>query len=102
MAKKNVGGIASMLNKSGVKPKMVVHAYMSQGDEPVEVDDSQYLKDDMDRSTKTIDAIEKQLETWVPEDIAAKVKKQLEAELDRERIRVAELKAQLKIREARK
>jgi hypothetical protein len=101
MAKKDIGGLARMMNKTSVKPKLQVHAYMAE-DEPCEVfDDSKYLKEDLARCNRTITAIENQLKTWVPEDIAAKVKKQLEANLEREQTRAAELKAQLKARKAR-
>ena len=96
------GEMAKMLDKVKARtPKLQVHAYMSEGDEVEPIDDSRFLKEDLARCNRTIKAIEKELETWVPEDVAAKVKKQLEANLEREKGRVAELKAQLKARKAR-
>ena len=97
------GDMAKMMDKVRVRsPKLQVHAYMAEENEvPDSFDDTRFLKDDLARCNRTIKAIEKELETWVPEDVAAKVKKQLEANLEREKGRVAELKAQLKARKAR-
>ena len=81
-------------------PKFDMHVYVPSKDEPrfSEEDETKYLKKDLKRETEKISKYEKILRAWVPEDVAAKAKKEVERQLAECRIRVSELKAKIKVR----
>jgi hypothetical protein len=62
------------------------------------VDDNKYLKEDLKRERARITKYQSVLDTWVPEDVAAKAKKEVEQKLAECKIRVRELRARIKVR----
>lgn len=81
-------------------PELEVSVYLPHKNEGVEPmhDDSKYLKEDLKREVKRAAEYDKILETWVPEDVAAQAKKEVEKKLAECKIRVRELKARIKVR----
>jgi hypothetical protein len=94
-----MGKLAGMMDGMERKPKPRLHisAHVDTYDEPpVVYDDSKYLRKDLKRCEETIKKIRSELDTFIPEDVAAKVKKSLEDQLESEKDRIAELKLQIK------
>jgi hypothetical protein len=88
MAKRASGKLAK------VTPELRIEARMSTPF-PGEGSDDKYLKEDMARVKKEIAAIEKALDNWIPEDVAARAEKSLRSELAVKKARIAELDARL-------
>lgn len=98
------GGIGSMLSnvtagktgKTG-KPKLSVSAYVSvpyKGESSIP--STKYEKEEYERTLKEVKAIEAALESWIPEDVAERARKSLEAELEVKKAHAQECKARLK------
>lgn len=80
-------------------PKIEVSVYVPSRDEPLKpMDDNKYLKEDLKREVERTMKYEKVLNNWVPEDVAAMAKKEVERKLAECKIRVRELKARIKVR----
>jgi hypothetical protein len=95
-----MGKMADMMAGGPRKPQPRLHIsahvddYDIAGEMPF--DDTKYLRKDLARVKGTIKKIESELATFVPEDVAEKVRKSLEAQLASEKDRVAELRLQIK------
>ena len=92
--------MASMMGGMEKKPKPRLHinARVSEyGDDLVEeYDDSKYLKEDLARCKATIKKIQSELDTFIPEDVAAKVRGALTDQLESEKNRVEEIRLRIK------
>jgi DNA integrity scanning protein DisA with diadenylate cyclase activity len=82
------------------KPRVEVSVYVKDRDDIVGVpyDENKYLKKDLVREVERVAKYEKVLKHWVPEDIAAKAKEEVEKKLAESKIQVRELKARIKVR----
>lgn len=90
------GEIASHLSglKKKWKPTLQVNAFVSEP-MPEPVAETKYLREDLKRCKVECAAIQKALDNWVPEDVAARAEKSLRKELKRKHARMAELEARL-------
>jgi hypothetical protein len=57
-----------------------------------------YLKKDLEREVERAMKYAKILDNWVPEDVAAKAKAEVERQLAESKLRVRELKGRIKVR----
>jgi hypothetical protein len=80
------------------KPKFEVSVYVPARDEANSIDDTKYLKEDLKREVERAMKYEKILKNWVPEDVAAKAKAEVEQKLAESKLRVRELKGRIKVR----
>jgi len=91
-------GIGSMLsNVKAGKATMSVSASVSvpyKGESSIPP--SKYEKEEYERTLKEVKAIEQALENWIPEDVAERARKSLEAELEVKKAHAQEIKARLK------
>jgi hypothetical protein len=99
-----MGKMAKMMGgmKRKPKPRLHISARVDSYSDVTEVpyDETKYLVEDLGKCEAAIKKIESELETFIPEDVAAEVKKSLENQLAEEKDRVSELK--LKIKNAKK
>lgn len=100
-----MGKMATMMGGMEKKPKARLHisAHVdSYGGAEVEspYDDTKYLRKDLARCKATIKKIQSELDTFIPEDVAAKVKDSLVEQLESEKNQVEEIR--LKIKHAKK
>ncbi len=94
-------GIGEMLrkNKGLKKPSIEVSVYKPHsGDSPISMDDTKYLKKDLQREKKSVLEFEEILEKWVPEDIAAMARKEVEQKLAESKLRIKDVRARIKLR----
>jgi hypothetical protein len=101
MAYKMTDALMRHRRRGGLKksPNVEVSVYVPSSDEPkLAVDDKKWLKKDIQRAVEKVARYEKVLHNWVPEDIAAKAKKEVEQKLAEQKLHVREMKARLKIR----
>lgn len=88
------GHLKSMAPK--LKPTLRINAYVDSYGGPAEPTESdKYLKEDAKRYKAEIAQIEKALDEWVPEDVAARAEKSLRLELKRKKAELIRVKAQL-------
>ena len=100
-----MGKMATMMGGMNKKPQPRLHisAHVDNygGEEPSDpYDDVKYLKKDLSRCQATQKKIQSELDTFIPEDVAAKVKKSLEEQLESEKLSEEETK--MRIRHAKK
>lgn len=79
------------------KPRLSINAYVSvpyKGESPMP--SSKYEREEYERTLKEIKAIESALDNWIPEDVAERAKKSLEAELEVKKAHAQECKARMK------
>ena len=94
-----IGGLLRNKNMLKKKPTLEVSVYKSHGGEAVEsMDDTKYLKQDLKRQKKSVLEFEEILEKWVPEDIAAMARKEVEKKLAESKLRITETRARIKLR----
>lgn len=94
----NIGTMLSNVSSGRTgKPKLNVSAYVSvpyKGESAIP--STKYEKEEYERTLKEVKAIESALENWIPEDVAERARKSLEAELEVKRAHAQECKARLK------
>lgn len=78
------------------KPTLQIHASVDAYPPPMAMDETKYLKKDLERYKEEIGHIEKALSEWIPEDVAERAEKSLRLELKRKKARIIEIKASLK------
>lgn len=96
------GGIGAMLSNVGSgkitgKPSLKVNAYVNvpyKGESAIS--STKYEREEYERTKKEVKAIESALENWIPEDVAERARKSLEAELEVKKAHALECKARLK------
>jgi hypothetical protein len=94
-----MGKMATMMGGLNRKPKARLHisAHVdTYGDSPEPYDDTKYLRKSLTRCKATIKKIQNELDTFIPEDVAEKVKNSLTEQLQSEKNRVEELRLQIK------
>jgi len=95
-----MGKMADMMAEGPRKPQPRLYITAHVDDYGTEVaepfDDTKYLRKDLARCKATVKKIESELDTFVPEDVAARVRKSLEDQLESEKDRIAELRLQIK------
>ncbi len=87
------GHLVGMSKK--LKPTLHVSAFVDTFPQPKKTDESKFLRQDLKRCKEECAAIEKALDEWVPEDVAARAEKSLRAELKRKQARMDEIKESL-------
>jgi len=101
MAKSTAMGAMLRKNKNGLskKPKLEVSVYKTHGDDMLgSMDDTKYLKQDLKRQKESVREYEEILEKWVPEDVAAMAKKNVEQKLAEAKLSVTETRSRIKVR----
>ena len=95
------GEMGAMLrkNKKGLKkPSLDISVYKSHGEPMESIDDTKYLREDLKRHKKDVLEYGEILEKWVPEDVAAQAKKQVDQKLSEAKLRITETRARIKMR----
>jgi hypothetical protein len=77
------------------KPKIDVSVHVPLRDEPT-IDEKRFIRQDLTRMREKAKRYQSVLDTWVPEDVAAKAKKSVEERLDDCKMRIRELNTRLK------
>lgn len=83
--------------KANGKPKLSINAYVSVPyKNETAMPSSKYEKEEYERTMKEIRGIEQALENWIPEDVAERARKSLEAELEVKKAHANECRARMK------
>ena len=77
-----------------------IHATVSAHSKNMPMEDTKYEKEEIKRLRAEIKGIDKVLDEWVPEDVAARAKKSLELERDAKMAHLAECRIRMKQHEA--
>jgi len=81
------------------KPSLSVNVYShAPGDGMNAPDESKWMKEDLKRERDQIKRYEQILETWVPEEVAAQAKADVEMKLSECKLRVKDIRARMKLR----
>lgn len=95
-----MGKMATMMGGMEKKPKPRLHISAHVDSYGVEMsdpyDDTKYLRKDLARCKSTVKKIQSELDTFIPEDVAAKVKDSLTEQLESKKNRIEEIRLKIK------
>jgi hypothetical protein len=95
MNKRRKGG----LQKAVVDVDVYVRTPPMKGEaQPMDVDDTKWLKEDLKAEKDRLKMYGKVLDNWVPEDVAAKAKADVESKMAECKLRIQELKGRINLR----
>lgn len=94
----HIGEMLSNVSKGKVdkQPSLTIRASVMVPDKSMPGFSRKYEKEEYERTKKEIKAIESALENWIPEDVAERARKSLEAELEVKKAHALECKARMK------
>ena len=98
---KVTGMLMGRRKKGGLQKKMDVSVYVSSKDDAVGADpdeNTKWMKEDLARDVQKVKDYKEILETWVPEEVAARAKADVELQLAECKLRVQETRGRIKLR----